>query len=242
MRLLLALIGIAVLIGCGEEDDPGAAAGAPSLEGVPWALESGPSMSFEDGKVSGSTGCNRFTTSYTQDGDTLEIATPATTRMACAPPADAAEREFLAALERVEGWRIDNGELALVDGDGKELLRFSEASPVGAWQATAFRQRDAVASLIPGTEISAVFDQDGMLAGSAGCNTYRATYKTDGGAIRIDKPAATAKACTTPEGVAEQEQAYLAALPLARSYRVEGSILSLLTAEGTYVATYTRAP
>ena len=59
------------------------------------------------------------------------------------------------------GWRIDNGELVLVDGDDKELLRFSEASPVGAWKATMFRQRDAVASLEPGTEISAVFDEDG---------------------------------------------------------------------------------
>jgi heat shock protein HslJ len=34
----------------------------------------------------------------------------------------------------------------------------------------------------------------------------------------------------------EQEQAYLDALPRARSYRVEGATLSLLTAEETYVA------
>ena len=40
----------------------------------------------------------------------------------------------------------------------------------------------------------------------------------------------------------EQEQAYLAALPRAVSYRVEGISLSLLTAEGTYVANYQRAP
>ncbi len=40
----------------------------------------------------------------------------------------------------------------------------------------------------------------------------------------------------------EQEQAYLSALPLAVKYRVEGSKLSLLTAQGTYVATYQRAP
>jgi heat shock protein HslJ len=36
----------------------------------------------------------------------------------------------------------------------------------------------------------------------------------------------------------EQEQAYLSALPTAANYTVEGSTLSLLTAQGTYVAVY----
>jgi heat shock protein HslJ len=39
----------------------------------------------------------------------------------------------------------------------------------------------------------------------------------------------------------EQEQAYLSALPLAAEYRLEGEMLSLLTARGTIVATYVRA-
>ena len=41
-----------------------------------------------------------------------------------------------------------------------------------------------------------------------------------------------------PDGVMEQEQAYLSALPSAAQYTVEGSTLSLLTAEGTFVAVY----
>jgi len=240
MRRLIALAGLAAMIGCGDEG--GAAAGGPSFEDVPWALATGPSATFSDGKVSGSAGCNRFTASYTLDGSALEIGDIATTNMACPPPADAVERKFLAALERVEGWRVEDGELVLEDGDGGELLRFHEASPAGAWDATAFLQRDAVSSPLPGTEVTAVFGEDGTLAGTAGCNTYRATYEIDGAAITIGEPVATKKACTTPEGVMEQEQAYLAALPRAASYRVEGSTLSLLTAEGTYVANYQRAP
>jgi heat shock protein HslJ len=54
--------------------------------------------------------------------------------------------------------------------------------------------------------------------------------------------AATRMACVKPDGVMEQEQAYLAALPRAVSYRVDSSSLSLLTAEHTYVAIYQRAP
>jgi heat shock protein HslJ len=239
-RLIALLLGIAALAGCG--DDGGEAATTPSFEGVPWALRSGPSATFTEGTVAGSAGCNRFTASYTVDGDTLEISSAAGTNMACPPPADRVEREFLAALERVASWQLDGGELVLADADGKELLRFSEASPAGAWVATMLRQRDAVSSPLPGTEVTAVFGEDGTLAGTAACNTYRATYEIDGAAITIGEPAATEKACTTPEGVMEQEQAYLSALPLAASYTVEGDRLSLLTSKGTFVAIYERSP
>jgi heat shock protein HslJ len=98
-----------------------------SFEGAPWVLASGvevdgweafaPTARFEGGMVSGSTGCNRFTGPYSVEGDTLELGAIASTRMACVPPADAVEREFLAALERVEHWRSDGGSLVLL-GDG----------------------------------------------------------------------------------------------------------------------------
>lgn len=241
MRRLVVLAGLAAVIGCGD-DDGGAAAGAPSFEGVPWVLTTGPSATFSDGTVSGSTGCNRFTAPYTQDGDALEIGEIAATNAACPPPAGTVEREYLAALERVAAWRLEDGELALDDEDGGELLRFSEPSPAGAWEATMFRQRDAVSSPLPDTEVTAVFGDDGTLSGSAGCNTYSAAYTTDGGTIAIGEPAATRKACAKPAGVMEQEQAYLDALPSAVSFRVEGSSLSLLTSEGTYVAIFQRAP
>ena len=235
MRRLIVLAALATAAGCGD-DGGEAGGGAPSFEDVPWVLETGPSATFSNGTVSGSAGCNRYTASYTVDGSELEIGDIATTNMACPPPADAVERKFLAALERVEDWRIEDGELVLGE------LRFHEASPAGAWDATSFLQRDAVSSPLPGTEVTAVFGEDGTLAGAAGCNTYRATYEIDGAAITIGEPVATKKACTTPEGVMEQEQAYLSALPVAASYTVEGDRLSLLTAKGTYVAIYQRAP
>jgi heat shock protein HslJ len=88
--------------------------------------------------------------------------------------------------------------------------------------------------------VTATFGAGGALTGSAGCNTYRATYTAGNGTIEISEPVATRKACADPDGVMEQEQAYLSALPSAAHYTVEGSTLSLLTAEGTYVAIYQR--
>lgn len=88
----------------------------------------------------------------------------------------------------------------------------SEPSPVGDWKATAVLQVDAVAS------------------------TDR--RHRERGVIEIAAPASGRKACAKPAGV--KEQAYLSALPLAAGYRVEGDMFSLLTADGTMVATYVR--
>ena len=123
-------------------------------------------------RSAGSTGCNRFTGPYSLDGGSLEIGTLASTRMACAPPADAVERAYLSALARVAGWRFDGAELVLLDGDGAELLRYTTATPVGEWNATAIQTGVALSSPLPGTEITATFADDGTLTGSAGCNSY----------------------------------------------------------------------
>ena len=241
VALLLAL-GLAA--GCGGED------GAGSFVGVPWVVSSGvdlagtdavPSATFTDDTVGGSTGCNRFTASYTVDGDAMEIGEIASTRMACPPPADAIERAYLAALGRVAAWHIDGSELVLADYDDNELLRFEEASPVGDWEVTAFLSGDAVTSPLPGTTITAKFADDGTLTGSSGCNTYQTAFSLGKGSIEIEPPAATEMACAKPEGVMEQEAAYLAALPTAVGYRVDGGSLALVSADGTYVASYTRA-
>jgi heat shock protein HslJ len=83
--------------------------------------------------------------------------------------------------------------------------------------------------------------EDGRVAGSTGCNRFTAPYTVD--AIEITALAATEKACATPDGIMEQEAAYLAALlPTAVRYRVEAQSLQLLSAEGTHVVSYTRVP
>ena len=251
---LAVLVGIATLAACGGDEDGGEAGSADvsSIEGVPWVLASGvdvegweevaPSATFEDGRVSGSTGCNRFTGSYTIDGETLELGQIASTRMACLPPGDAVEQAYLAALGRVAAWSVEDDELALLDADDEEVLRYEVATPVGSWQATGILRDDAVTSPITGTEITAEFAESGALSGSAGCNNYTASFTTDRGGIEITQPAATEMACPEPEGVMEQEAAYLAALPTAVRYQISGRSLELLTAEGTLVATFARTP
>lgn len=233
-----------LLAGCGSDGDdaPGA-----SLEGDTWVLatasplgggEAAPSIEFADGNVTGSGGCNRFGATYLAEGSELAIGTLRSTQMACPPPADATERRFFAALAKVEGWRLEQDELVLTGSGGEELLRFGTSSPVGAWRVTSFLQGDAVSGPLPGSEITATFKANGGIDGSAGCNTYEGSYEADGGQIEIRMLGATEMACATPNGVMEQEEAFLAALPKAAAYRLERGGLSLLTAAGTFVATF----
>ena len=159
----------------------------------------------------------------------------------CIRDRDGVEREYLAAFGRVTGWRLDGdgAELVLLDDDDDaELLRFGQASPVGDWEVTAFLTGNAVSSPLPGSTITASFAEDGALTGSAGCNTYTTRFTTNQGDIEIGSPASTKKFCPAPEGVMEQETAYLAAIPTAVRYRVDGASLALLSADGTYIATF----
>jgi heat shock protein HslJ len=249
---VMALVVLGAAAACGGDGDETTPAAPASLEGTAWVLASGvdvdgweavaPSATFAEGRFSGSTSCNRFTTSYSADGGALDLGEIAVTAMACPPPADAVEREYTDALERVSGWRTEDGELVLVDADEDEVLRYRATTPTGSWEAIAILQGDAVVSTLSGTEVTASFAEDGTLSGSAGCNTYRTTYTTDRDGIQIGTPASTKKACVEPEGVMEQEAAFLAALPTAARYEVAGPTLDLLTDAGTIVATFTRAP
>ena len=160
--------------------------------------------------------------------------------MACLPPRDAVERAYVAALERVAGWRVEDVGLSLLDANGDELLRFAPTTVSGKWVVTAFLRGDGVSSTLADTEITLVFGDDGMLVGSGGCNVYRAPYAAAAGVLEIAEPFSTRKACLQPEGVMAQEAAYLEALPKAVRYGIDGGMLHLLTAEETIVATLTR--
>jgi hypothetical protein len=90
--------------------------------------------------------------------------------------------------------------------------------------------------------LSSGLDVEGWEATPPSATLGGTTYATDQGGIEISPPASTRKACAAPEGVMEQEAAYLAALPTAAQYRLDGGSLALLSADGTYVASYVRAP
>lgn len=211
------------------------------LQTVPDSVEA--TATFAEGAVSGSGGCNRFTAGYTLEGDHLTIERGASTMMACPEPQATVEQAFMAALEATKIYRIENGGLVLLNAGSQEIATFKlleHAALTGAtWRAIFYNNgRGAAVSVLDGSTITAIFDADGRVSGSAGCNRYHAAYAVEGSSITIQAPATTRMACSEPEGVMQQEQEYLNALPTAATYAIHGEQLELRTAEGALVASF----
>ncbi len=92
-------------------------------------------------------------------------------------------------------------------------------------------------SPLPGTAPSAEFTED-QISGSTGCNTYFSTYEVSGGELSIGAVAVTEMWCMEPEGVMDQEQAFLDALASVASYRMAGERLELLDGTGEAILTF----
>ena len=182
-----------------------------------------------DGTVSGSDGCNRFSTTYTNSGSTIRIRpVAATTMMACPPPVAQQATAYMQALVLADKYEVRSSMLTLFDGS-KVLATFVSAGQglEGTdWQVTAYNNgRNAVVSVQVGTELTAAFGEDGIVSGSGGCNDYFADYTAADGKIAIGPVGATFRMCPEPNGVMEQEAEYLAALASAVTYKVEGNFL-----------------
>ncbi|MBJ7328314.1 MAG: META domain-containing protein [Solirubrobacteraceae bacterium] len=239
LAALLLLFACAGIAACG--DDESGASVPPTILDVPWLLrDSTPSATFAHDHVAGFGGCNRYSAPAEINGDTVLVGKVAATQMACQGAAAAVEKEFLAKLQRAERWRVTGDVLTLSDADDRELLRFGVPSVEGTWEVTSFLQGDAVTGPPPGTTLTVTFGQDGRIDATAGCNAVVGTYRTDRGSMDIEGLSTTAVKCGGEEDAMQQEDALAAVLPLTAGYRVEGDSLSLLTADGTFVATLTR--
>ena len=96
------------------------------------------------------------------------------------------------------------------------------------------------AGLLPATNITLGFAEE-LASGFAGCNAYGGPYTTgDGGTLSVSMLEVTAQACLDPQGVMEQEGAYLGAFQDAAAYRVAGDRIELLCSEGEIILTFAR--
>lgn len=126
--------------GCTTSDGDTAGTALP-LEGTPWTLvsyavdgvatevpdEVTVTALFEDGQLSGSSGCNTYSAEYTLDGTTLSIAPIAGTLIACDEPAASTETAYLGALSQAVGYTSDASGMSLTDSAGDVVLTFAEA-------------------------------------------------------------------------------------------------------------------
>jgi heat shock protein HslJ len=219
---------------------------ASALDGTAWSLTAltgsvslvgAPTIRFESGRVSGFDGCNTYRAPYTADASSFALAGPiVTTRKECGGAAMVQARAMQAALTAARTARVVGDDLVLLDAAGAELATFAAAPQdvTGTtWMVTGYNNgKQAVVSVLTGTQLTLDFGKDGRASGSAGCNRFTGTYKVAGSTVSIGPVAATRKMCLEPASVMEQEDAYLKALTMGSRVRFDGNRLEIRTDDG----------
>jgi heat shock protein HslJ len=180
-------------------------------------------------------------------GSSLQIGPQlVSTRMACPEPAGALAAAFNAALSATQSYRVEGGQLRLLDTAGATLAVLApQATGLAGttWRVAGYNNgRQAVVSVLGGTSLTLEFMADGRLRGSGGCNNFGSSYTLTGSQLGIGAAAATRKSCAEPEGVMDQEAAFLRALESVTSMRREGERLELRTASDALAATLVALP
>jgi heat shock protein HslJ len=198
-----------------------------------------------DGRVAIQADCNRVAGTYTANGNQLTIVPGPTTLAAC-PPGSLGD-EFVKQLGNISSYLFNGENLILEIKLDSGTMTFAPSAPAGlpgtSWEVISYNNgKQAVVSLLTGSEISLNFGADGQVSGNAGCNTYSGGYEVSGAALKVGPLASTMMACDKPAGVMEQEQQYLAALQNAATFEIAGDTLTIRDAGGAMQVVATATP
>ncbi|MFZ1342338.1 META domain-containing protein [Thiothrix eikelboomii] len=135
-QLFIVLMGLAIMSACSMGINANSSTPEQALDKQVWQLTAikgqplpkeaaAPNLKFENGRLTGFTGCNRLFASYsaTADGG-LSLGALGTTKMACLGAGGELERAVLAALREVGLYALPPGQLNLLDANHKVLLTY----------------------------------------------------------------------------------------------------------------------
>ena len=101
-----------------------------SIGGSPVLASESTSMQFDKGRLAGSDGCNRYSTSYVASEKLLKIEPKMIgTRMACPQPVMEEARTFIEILGRTASYRVDGDRLTLLESDGRPIAALKKTAP-----------------------------------------------------------------------------------------------------------------
>jgi heat shock protein HslJ len=246
--------GLAVLLALSACASDSGTAASPSPSADPltdssWVLQSvlvadalAPSVSDASlnfgagGQLSGSTGCNRFTGTWSGSADALTLTIGATTQMACMDPqAQAQEQAVLGQLPLATAATVGDGTLTLQDDGGQDLAVYASAVTGFAgtsWQVTGVNNgKGAVVSTEATASLTLVFGDEGSVSGFGGCTRFSGTATFDSGSVAFTDLAPDEE-CTGDEAAAAQQSEYLAALANATTPQIDGNQVTLRDGEG----------
>lgn len=110
-----------------------------------------------------------------------------------------------------------------------------------SWAMTSYRDSQGnLAEILPETLVTADFQAD-QVSGNVTCNSYSGTYQATGNEIKIGPLATTLRECVGPDGIMQQEAAFLKAMEAAVQYKIKGDTLEMLDNQGDTILVFKRA-
>jgi heat shock protein HslJ len=153
------------------------------------------------------------------------------------------EEAYFEALANAATYRVMNDRLEFDTAAGETTLTFAMKEEPSIdlalddteWVLTSLNG----SGLLEGSNITLNFAEGGV-GGFAGCNRYGGEYTAaDEDTLTIGEMVITLMDCQTPEGILEQERAYIEALRNATAYRVMDDHLEIANAAGETTLVFT---
>ena len=224
----LAAILAWAIAGCSPTVAPSATPAIADLGGTAWTVRTinggsvianaPPTITFsDDGRVSGSTGCNEYAALFSTEGERLTVGGLDVTQKVCEGAHGEQESAFLSGLGGATSWHAPEPGRLEIDGaatlvaDSGVVASKPPPTPGAAlagtgWDLTQMGETADFAHIVP----TLAFGADGTVSGFAGCNTFTGPFTTEGGKVTLGPLATTKIACERP--ASEVESTYLAAL------------------------------
>jgi heat shock protein HslJ len=237
---------------CGDDDEdstpatePGAAESLPAtdeaiaLDGTTWVEGTaegydlaGPlTMSFQDGTVGISGGCNTMSGAYTLEADTLTAGPFAMTQMACEQALMDQDTWIAGVMEAGVTVAVDDTTLTLTGSDATITLTDQASIPPTPleetrWELESVGTESGVTSYAAAASL--VFTE-GNVAVETGCNTGSGAATVTDATIEFGAIATTMRACEGPEG--DLEAAILPVLQGTVEYTITGDQLTIVNGD-----------
>ena len=243
MRTFQSLIIVLILTACGSGNTDAldgrtfiSTSVVDGSEDRPLVADTQIRLTFNDGQLGASAGCNTFGGSFRVENGTLIVQGGAMTEMGCDEERSAQDEWLFALLGSRPGLALADNELSITAGDtvitllDREIAEPDLALVGPTWTVDTIIGGDAASSLPDGAIATITFAEDGSLGVQTGCNSGAGLYEVEGDQLHFSGIQRTLRGCDG--AAAALEEAVIAALaPGTATYSIEADRLTLMAGD-----------
>ena len=193
-------------------------------------------LSFADGQLGASAGCNTMGGGYRIEDGRLVFEGGGMTEMGCDDERHAQDDWLFAFLGSQPDVAQDGDKLTLTSGATVIALQDAEFAepdlPLAGttWTVDSIISGDAVSSVPDGAVATLVFTEDGRVEVDNGCNVGGGTYEVTDDTLRVSELMTTLRACEAP--AAQLESAVMGVLGAEEiEYAIDAGTLTLMAGD-----------